>query len=195
MTIFQTFDNVTFSDLWQTNEDFIEAYKETGLPMEYTLEDGSIQTYFTINDLKLIWTLLTGRFADSTIKPYNTFGAFRIRFMSKVWQYGPTWLKELKIQDKLRSMSLESGDLFEGGKAIYNHAYNPGTSPGTEGTNELNFVNDQNVAKYKKSKIEGLALLTELLKKDITEAFLRRFDEFFKTIIYTGRDLNYITET
>ena len=68
---FQTFDNITFSELWSTQEDFINAYKTVGFPQTY--EGG---TYVSDDDLKLIWLLLIGRFADSVIKPYNTFGAF-----------------------------------------------------------------------------------------------------------------------
>lgn len=192
-TIFQTFDNVTFSNLWSTKEDFVNAYKTVGFPSTYTLEDGSTHDYVTDKDLELIWLLMIGRFADSTIKPYNTYGAFQVRFMSRLWQYAPAWKKELEIQNKLRAMSLENGELFDGTKAIHNAALNPGTPPGTNTSDELDYINSQNVTKYKKSKIEGLATLTELLKKDVTDAFLRRFDDFFKTIIYTGRDLTYTT--
>lgn len=186
-TLFQKFDNITFSELWSTNNSFLQSYNETRLPKEeYQLTDDT---------LSLIWTLMTGRFADSTIKPYNTHGAFIIRFMSRVWQYAPSWKKELDIQNKLRSLSLEDGsEIYEGSKAIYNSALNPGTAPSTNDAEELNFINSQNVTKYKKSKIEGLALLTDMLKNDVTEAFLRRFDDFFISIIYTGRELEYITE-
>lgn len=186
-SLFQKFDNITFSELWETSKAFIDDFNITGLPKaEYQLTD---------DVLSLVWTLLIGRFADSTIKPYNTHGAFRIRFMSRVWQYAPTWKKELDIQNKLRSLSLEEGsEIYEGSKEIYNSAMNPGTQPSLSDSEELNFINSQNVTKYKKSKIEGLALLTEILKNDVTEAFLRRFDDFFITIIYTGRELEYITE-
>lgn len=53
-TIFQTFDNVTFSNLWSTKEDFVNAYKTVGFPSTYTLEDGSTHDYVTDNDLELI---------------------------------------------------------------------------------------------------------------------------------------------
>lgn len=187
---FQHFDNITFSELWSTQEDFVNSYKEVGFPQ--TFKGG---TYVSDDDLKLIWLLLIGRFADSTIKPYNTYGAFQVRFMSKVWQYAPAWKKELDIQNKLRELSLEDGsELFLGGSAIYNSALNPGTQPSTNDTDELNFINSQNVTKYKKSKIEGLAILSNLLKTDITDQFLNRFNEFFKSIIYSGRELTYVTE-
>lgn len=181
--IFQEFNNITFSELWETADAFIASYNETKLPKAPYLDDDT---------LELVWLLLTGRFADSTIKPYNTFGAFQIRFMSRVWQYAPTWKKELDIQNKLRALSLDEGsELFEGGKSIHNSAMNPGTAPTTE---ELNFINAQNTTKYKKSKLEGYILLSEVLKTDITDAFLRRFDDMFKTIIYSGRTLTYATE-
>ena len=187
---FQTFDNITFSDLYPTQEDFVNSYKEVGFPQTY--EGGN---YVTDEDLKLIWLLLIGRFADSTIKPFNTYGAFQVRFMSRVWQHAPAWKKNLDIQNKLRSLSLEDGsDIYKGSSAIYNSAMNPSTIPGTNTNEELNFINSQNVTKYKKSKLEGLALLSDLLKNDVTETFLRRFDDFFKTIIYTGRTLLYETE-
>lgn len=183
---FQTFDNITFSQLWETPEAFLATYNEVGLPKEPYIDDET---------LELIWILLSGRFADSTIQPYNTYGAFKIRFMSRVWQYAPTWKKDLDIQNKLRALSLEDGsELFVGGSAIYNTAMNPGTQPSTQDADELNFINSQNVTKYKKSKIEGFALLSDLLKNDVTEAFLRRFDDLFKTVIYSGRTLRYGTQ-
>lgn len=188
MSKFQHFDNITFSELWSTQEEFVNAYKVVGFPQEYS--GGS---YVTDDDLRLIWLLLTGRFSDSVIKPYNTRGGFQVRFMSKVWQYAPAWKKKLDIQNKLRAMDLEGTDIYEGSKAIYNSAMNPNTQPGTNTDQELTYINNQNVTKHKKSKLEGLAILTDLLKNDITDEFLRRFDEFFKTIIYTGKDLLYAT--
>lgn len=94
---FQSFDNVTFSDLWSTPNDFIQAYKDSGLPQTYTNSDGTNGTYVNDETLNLIWILMMGRFADSTIKPYNTYGAFQIRFMSRIWQHAPSWKKELDI--------------------------------------------------------------------------------------------------
>lgn len=191
MSYFQTFDNITFSDLWQTSESFVQAYKDTGLPQTFTNDDNTTGNYVSDETLSLIWKLMIGRYADSTIKPYNTFGAFQMRFMSRIWQHAPAWKKELDIQNKLRSMSLNDGSpIYEGTKSFYNSAQNPGTPPITE---ELQYINSQNVTKHRKSKLEGLAILTDLMKKDITEAFLRRFDDFFRNIIFSGRTLLYET--
>lgn len=184
--LFQQFDNITFSDLWSTKESFINTYNETSLPKEGYIDDET---------LSLIYILMLGRFADSTIKPYNTEGAFKVRFMSRIWQHAPAWKKNLDIQNKLRSLSLEDGSpIYEGSKAIYNSAMNPGTQPSSADVDgELNFINSQNTTKYKKSKLEGLAILNDLLKNDVTEQFLRRFDDFFKTIIYSGHTVLYET--
>ena len=192
MDKFQYFDNITFSDMWSTADSFVETFKEVGFPQTYKLADKNANaSYVTDDDLKLIWLLLTGRFADSTIKPYNTYGGFKVRFMSKVWQYAPGWKKELEIQNTLRALSLAEGsEIYEGSKAIYNNAMNPGTAVATE---ELNFINSQNTTKHKRSKLEGIALLADLMKKDVTEEFLRRFDDFFKTIIFTGNPVVYET--
>jgi high-affinity K+ transport system ATPase subunit B len=115
--------------------------------------------------------------------------------MSRVWQHAPAWKKNLDIQKKLRSLSLEDGsEIYKGASAIYNSALNPNTQPNTGTDTELNFINNQNVTKHKKSKLEGLAFLSDLLKNDVTEQFLRRFDDFFKTIIYTGKEYYYISE-
>lgn len=179
---FQSFDNITFSDLWSTKEDFIKTYEEIGLPQDEVNTD----------TLGLVYILLLGRFADSVIKPYNVNGGFKVRFMTRVWQYAPAWKKELEIQKKLRSLSIEDGsEIYIGGSAIYNTALNPGTNPGTQTLEELDFINSQNVTKYKKSKLEGLAMLTDLLKNDVTNQFLSRFDDLFKTIVYSGRELLY----
>lgn len=134
---FQQFDNITFSELYPNQEDFVNQYKVVGFPQTY--EGG---TYVTDDDLKLIWLLLIGRFADSTIKPFNTYGAFQVRFMSRIWQHAPAWKKNLDIQNKLRSLSLEDGsDIYKGSSAIYNSALNPNTQPGTGTDAELNFIN------------------------------------------------------
>lgn len=88
----QFFNNITFSEMWETSDSFVQAYKDVGFPQTY--EGG---TYVSDDDLNLIWLLLIGRFADSTIKPFNTFGAFQVRFMSRVWQHAPAWKKKLDI--------------------------------------------------------------------------------------------------
>jgi hypothetical protein len=196
MSYFQQFDNITLSELFPNVEIFKEEYTNSGLPLTFNVEGiETAKQYLSDDTLSTIYVLLMGRYADSTIKAYNTYGAFKTRFFTRIWQHGPTWKTKLDIQNKLRAMGIDDGsDIYKGGSAIYNSALNPSTSPSSQTLEELDYINSQNVTKYKKSKIEGLAALTELLKNDVTEAFLRRFEDLFKSIIYSGRTLLYESE-
>lgn len=181
---FQHFDNLKFSDIYKDKETFLNDYNNLGFPKIFRNEETP----------GLLYVLLVGRFTNSHIKNYDV-NQFKYQLFSTVWQYGGTWEKDLDIQKKLRELSLEEGsEIYIGGKAIYNSATNPGTDPSTNDSDELPFINGQNVTHYKKSKIEGLSLLSEMLKNDVTEPFLRRFDKLFKSIIFTGRTLLYTTE-
>ena len=180
---FQSFDNVKFSDIYPDLSTFEDDYNNLGLPKIFQ----SAQT------IKTLYYLLLGRYANSTLANYDN-NQFRIRLFSIIWQHGGTWEKRVDIQAKLRELSLDDGsDIFKGGKAIYNSASNPSTPPSTGSETELDYINSQNVTLYKKSKLEGLSMLNSLLKTDVTEEFLRRFEKLFKTILYSGRTLLYTT--
>lgn len=108
-----------------------------------------------------------------------------------IFQYGPTWEKRLDIQAKLRNIS--ESELLKGTKAIYNHAYNPSTEPGTGTLDELEYINDQNTTNYSKSKMDAYTQLIDLLETDVTGQFLDRFKPLFAKFVYTRPDL-YVTE-
>ena len=109
--------------------------------------------------------------------------------------YGPTWEKNLEIQAKLRGLSLEAeSEIYKGGKAIYNHSYNPSTAPSTETLEELPTVNEQNVTGYKKSVLDGLEMLSSLLERDVTKEFIDKFKRLFMIIVAPDYPLLYKTE-
>ena len=184
---FQSFDNIMFSSVYPDFDKFLEDYNNLGFPKIF-LDD---------NNLKLLYCLLIARFANSTIKNYDT-NQFRFQVFSTVWRFGGTWEKEVDIQKALRELSLDNdSDIYQGSRIIQNNALNPGTTANVStdfaNSGELNFTNNQTVTKQKKSRIEGLSLLSDMLKRDVTESFLTQFDKLFKTIIYTGRTLYYTT--
>ena len=110
-------------------------------------------------------------------------------------QYGPTWEQKLKIQAKLRSLGLDdTSEIYKGSKAIYNHAYNPETQPKTTDLDELEFINDQNTTNYKKSKLEGLAILADLLRDDVSSQYIDKFRKLFKQFVAPMPALVYVTE-
>ena len=181
---FEAQDNLKFSDIYNTLDKFKDDYENLGFPQIF-LNDTTITT---------LYYLLLGRYANSTIANYDN-NQFRIRLFSIIWQYGGTWEKKVDIQKSLRELSLDAdSEIFKGGKAIYNAAANPSVTPASGADTELPFINSQNVTTYKKSRLDGLTMLYNLLQNDVTEEFLRRFEKLFKNIVYSGRTLLYVTE-
>lgn len=138
-----------------------------------------------------LYVLLYGRYGNSHIA-FSDENQFLFRMASIIWQYGPTWQRRVEVQEKLRMIPDE--ELMTGGKAIYNHSYNPSSTPSTSSLQELLTINDQNTTNYKKSKLEGYANLMMLLETDMTEEFLNKFRNCFIKVIAPDQPLLYTTE-
>ena len=144
-------------------------------------------------DTELLFYLLYSRYGNSHIS-YSDEHQFVYSLFSIIMNYGPAWAKRLAIQDELNKLSLEEGsDIYRGSKAIYNHAYNPGTEPSTQTLTELPQINEQNTTNYRKSKLEGLANLEALIETDVTEEFLTKFRKLFIKVVAPDRPLLYTT--
>lgn len=140
--------------------------------------------------LDLIYYLLLSNYANSVIASDDE-NRFKYKVFSTIFQYGPTWAKELETQKAIRELSLD--ELQEGTRNIVNAAANPSTIPSTQDTEELPYVNNQNVSKTKRSKVDGYALLLSLLKDDVTESFMNRFKPLFLNVVEPERPLWYAT--
>lgn len=174
------YSTVLFNDIWKDVDSFKKDLSET--PFKDAIS----------NDNKdILFYLLYSRYGNNPIAN-NDIGQWKFKMFSVIYQYGPTWEKRLDIQTKLRSLSDE--DILKGSKAIYNHALNPSTAPSTSGLSELNYINDQNVSTYKKSKMDAYMQLWELLKTDVTEQFLNQFRKCFKMFVSPEQPLLYITK-
>lgn len=97
--------------------------------------------------------------------------------------------KKLEIQKKLRGLT--EAEVLAGSGVVRNHAYNPSTDPTEE---VLPYVNDQNVERYKRSKIEAYGNLLILLRDDVTKAFMDLFAKLFLAIVMPERPLWYVSE-
>lgn len=172
------YNTMTFNDVFENKDSFIDTLDQYG----ETISD---------DDLKLTFLLLSARYGNSPIAN-RSVNQFTLKVWSTVYQYGPTWVKEKEIQEALRNISLD--ELRDGTKAIFNHAYNPSTAPSTDTTTELEYINDQNTTKYKKSKVEAYATLLELLKSDVCEAYINKFKNLFKQFVMPEDTLLFITE-
>lgn len=175
----------TFSDIFPSYEVFEKEYKESQIKIEF---NESLT-------LAHIFYMLYAHYGNSHIA-YTDETQFKYYLYSIIFQYGPTVIKERYIQDKLRKLS--DDELLIGGKAVYNHAYNPGTAPqinqSTGSPAELTYINDQNTTNYKKSMMEGYAMLMSLLKKDVIDEFIHKFKRLFIKVLAPDYPLLYETE-
>jgi len=178
------YSTMKFTDIYKNVTTFTADYAEIAL--------GGISDATLLNKL---YYLLYAKFGNSPIANYD-ITQFKYKLFSVIFQYGPTWESKLDIQGKLRGL-LEPGhesELYTGTKAIYNHAFNPGeiaaeSASSTTNQPELQYVNDQNVTNYTKSKMDAYTQLWDLLATDVTSQFLARFNNLFKKFVQPNRYL------
>ena len=183
-----------FTDIYPDATTFVSDYKNNGIPYQYVVKinnvDTTIQT-LTDTNVEALFYLLYARYGNSPLANRD-ITQFKYKLFSIIFQYGPAWQKELEVQRKI--MNLSEDDIRLGSKAIYNQALNPQTEPSTAALSELTYINQQNTTNYKKSPLEGYAILMELLKKDVTEEFINKFGRCFKKFVSNERPIIYVTE-
>lgn len=177
--LYGNYRNRKFTDLWEQADDFINDYTDCGVPTTIK-EETAITLYY----------LLYARYGNSTIASADE-NQFKYKVFATIFQYGPTWEKRLEVQKELREMSIE--ELQTSAMAVYNHSMNPSTAPKNDDWELLPTVNDQNVTRHKRSKIDAYALLTSLLQTDVTNEFLTKFKPLFMTVVSPELPLWYIT--
>lgn len=183
------YSTILFTQVWDNATEFIADYKLSGL---YDATDAShLNNSISDANANLLFYLLYARYGNSPIANRDV-NQFQYKVFSIIFQYGPTWAKELEVQKKIRALS--DDEIKLGSKAIYNQALNPQTEPSTAALEELTYINQQNTTNYKKSPLEGYAILMELLKQDVTEDFLRKFSVCFKKFVTPEKPLIYVTE-
>lgn len=179
-TYYGTYRTRTFAEIFPSYEEFEAEYEASKLAI--TLEEGLT--------LAQLYYMLYAHYGNSHIS-YSDENQFKYYLYTIIFQYGPTAAKERYIQDKLRGLTDE--ELTLGGKAIYNHSYNPSTAPSTSTLDELLTINDQNTTNYKKSHMEGYANLLALLKKDVLDEFIHKFSRLFIKVAAADTPLLYAT--
>lgn len=185
--------NQSNNNRWDDVNNFLADWKNTIYYQQYHVAaEGTTpeKNLLSDNTIKLIYTLLYSNYGNSTVASSDE-NRFKSKVFTIIFQYGPTWNKRLQIQDKLRDLDLDSGDLFAGTKAIYNQALNPQTAPTTD---ELDYINSQSTTGYKKGKLEAYENLMGLLATDVTEQFTARFKDLFLIVVQPERPLLYENE-
>lgn len=175
----------TFTEVWEDAETFVKEVLGSAFPLSDVMVAADASSY-----LSLAYYMMYAKYGNSHIANLDE-NQFKYRVFGIIYQYLPTLATKLKIQNKLRALDLDDGDLFEGAKMIYNHSFNPSTAPSTNTLNELDTINDQNVTKNKRSKLDAYAYLSGLLEDDLWSEFTSRFRKLFITIVQPNEPLLY----
>ena len=178
-TVYGNYRTRKFADIWPSADAFIQDYQASAIPQKLKVADATTLYY-----------LLYARYGNSSIANSDE-NQFKYKIFSTIYIGGATWAKKQEIQDKLRAMTED--EILAGTKAINNHAYNPQTAPTTDTVEELEYINEQNTTKYKKSKLDGYALLWAILNDGVTERFLREFRYHFLVVVEPQLPLWYVT--
>lgn len=169
------------TDVWANAAAFKTDYKASALYDAKTV--GGVTNYHnSLNDdnIDLLYYLLYAKYGNTPIANQDQ-NQFKYKLFSIIFQYGPTWQKDLDIQDKLRNLSED--DIIAGAKTIYNHAFNDATDPSTSTLEEIQYINDQNTSNFKKSKMGAYSELVLLLHRNVTNDFIRQFKVCFRTML------------
>ena len=165
-----------FNDIFQDYASFSTTFRATAF--SYIISTDTNPDY-----LELIYLLLFAKYGNSHIANSDE-EQFKYKLYATIFQYGPTWIKEMYVQDKLRSLT--EAELVTGTKQINDHAFNPSTeleSGPNPDSGEIATTNEQTKTRYTKNKMDGYAMLMELLKRDVTEDFMNKFRKLFLVIV------------
>ena len=182
-SLYGNFRTRTFSDIFESAAIFQEEWNKSVFAR--TLES---------LDTALIFSLLYAYYGNSSIASSDE-NQFKYKLFSYIFQYAPTWQKELETQRDLRSLGII--EFQRGSTNIVNSANNPSGAPSNDSKQILPYINTQNVSTTQRSLVDGYAVLMSLLKDDVTEKFIARFRTLFLTVVAPELPLwyeNYPTE-
>ena len=187
------YSTMLFTDVWSSVIELKNDYEEAGIYTEPVISNDVVVkagTKLSDASITILFSLLYSKYGNNPIANRDA-NQFKFKVFGIIFQYGPSWEKKLEIQEKLRALS--DDEIAKGSKAIYNHAFNPGTAPAVGTLEELPAINEQNSTNFKKSKLEAYAMLMQLLQTDVTEEFLAQFKSLFRVFLLED-PLAYITE-
>ena len=177
----------TFVQVWDNVDSFVTDFKESPY---YNTSLGTIKDA----NIALTFYLLYNKYGNNPISNMDE-NQFKFKLFGKMAQYAPAWEQKLEIQAKLRSLGLnDDSEIYKGSKAIYNTALNPENLPKTGDLTELEYINSQNTTNYKKSKLEGLALLADSLRADVTGDYVNKFIKLFNPFVGNAPTYEYVSE-
>lgn len=176
-------DTFTFSEIWKDYNSFKTDYDALIVGF------GENTSPVLATSLQTIFYLLFAKYGNNPIANSDV-AQFKMKIVSIIYAYGPSWEKKQTIQKTLRGLT--EAELLLGAKQIYNHALNPSSEPSTSALTELEYINDQNTANYQKSKMEAYSILWTLLHAEVTKDFIDKFKKCFAVFVDKMRAVFYI---
>lgn len=173
-----------FNDFYDNATDFLT---------DYTTYETSISNVNKVDDkyVTITWTLLTAKYGNSPICNWSE-EQFKMKLFTIMFQYAPTWVKRLDIQDKVRNLT--ETDIITGDKTIYNQAIAPNQAPSTQSLEEVTYISNQNTANKKRSKINAYNDLLMLLDTDVTQEYTDKFKHLFLSVVMPQTTSIYVME-
>ena len=171
--IFKPYMTLTFAEVWKDYDAFKTDYDAliTGFSATAPVTNATVQaTYY----------FLVAQYGNNPIANSDV-GQFKMKIVSRIFMYGPLYEKKQAIQTTLRGLT--ESELLTGAKQIYNHAFNPSSAPSTSALDELEYINDQNTANHKKSKMEAYSILWNLLHAEQSKEYIDRFKNCFAVFV------------
>lgn len=176
----------TFAEVWDEYSKFEADYNDLA-----PLLNGGTTPLKNSASVQATYYLLYARYGNTPIVNYDEM-QFKMKLLSIVCTYGPTWERKKALQKSFRDLT--DDDIRIGAKQIYNHAFNPSTTPTTSELEELTHINDQNTTLNKKSKMEAMSILWMNLHVDSTDEYLNKFKNCFSRFVGDQHPIIYIEE-
>lgn len=143
------------------------------------------------DSLKALYWLIYSRYGENPIVNLSEI-IFKAKMVANTYQKGPTWERRLTLQQEIRQLSEE--DLLKGARTIFNKALHDETEPGTNTDEELDYLNQQDVSKITRSKLDAYSFLQDILKTDVTEEFLSSYAKLFSRFVSPTNTRIYVND-
>ena len=182
MSVYGDYRTRTFGQIFPDLTTFQNFF--TNCPIPSRLLTG---TEYAKYDITVIYGLLVSEYFGSHIA-HSSEDWFKLRVMQTIFEYAPTWQREMVLQDKL--MKATDAELRSGAYSLHNHAMHPSTAPSTGTDDELTYIDDQNVNKWKKDFVKSFVEGSAGLDDSSTRRFINHFKKLFiKFIVPTGNTI------
>lgn len=179
-SLYGNYRNRTFSDIFPSYSDFYEEAKECPLTSNLAV-DGIQQTFY----------LLYANYGNSVIASSDET-QFKYQLFGVMFDNTGAWQAKIKVQNAL--LSLSEDEIRSGYVQISNHAYNPSTEPAADAMDPLSKIDDQVFNGSKKGKLESYAMYWDMIKANLSKAYMAQFRKLFMQIVEPEEPLWYVTD-